>query len=37
MKSAGGWGKAMTMAYKMIKNSPIRKYTRKTRNKGRIR
>jgi hypothetical protein len=36
MKSTGGWGKAMMMAYKMTKNSPIRKYTRKMRNKDRI-
>jgi hypothetical protein len=35
MKSAGGWGKAMKMAYKMTKNPPIRKYTRKMRNKDR--
>jgi hypothetical protein len=32
MKLAGVWGKAMTMAYKMTKNSSIRKYTRKMRN-----
>jgi hypothetical protein len=35
MKSARGWGKMMTMAYKMTKNSPIGIYTRKMRNKDR--
>jgi hypothetical protein len=33
IKLAEGWGKAMTMAYKITKNSPIRIYTRKMRNK----
>jgi hypothetical protein len=35
MKLAWGWGKVMTIAYKMIKNFSIRKYTRKMRNKDR--
>jgi hypothetical protein len=35
IESARGWGKVMTMAYRMTKNSPIRKYIRKMRDKDR--
>jgi hypothetical protein len=35
MKLDEGWAKVTTMAYKIIRNSPIRIYTRKNEEQGR--